>query len=629
MRKLKCNSGAKATAIVLLCVLVVAFILSIADIAIMDSFGVYPDNYERGRRRVIGAAANMDAYSNAWYYLYDGDETMLKTNIRYVITRDGEEVFNNLPEGEMAWNESYTIRWYGDTEELTTATDAMEATFIEPERIEYKVQAYVPAVLTENDRIFAFEQLYNFGYNLRYASISIAALSFIAGVLLYIFLLSAAGHRTAEGEIHSGFTEKVPFDLFTFLIVAAICLCLLIIGEAFGENVVVLALCILLLLAAGLCFLWWSMSLAIRIKAGTLWKNTIIAKVLGFVLCGGKKIVAVLRELIGELPHFVRGLVIVGVLLFIGFNIFMSYRHQPIYLTFLWFLEKLLLSAGAIYLLWCWVKLRNGARAVANGDLGASVNTASMFGELKSHGEDINNIRGGISHAVEERIKSERFRTELITNVSHDIKTPLTSIISYVDLMEKEEPENEKMREYLEVLERQSARLKKLIDDLLEASKASTGNLTVSLAPCELGVLLEQTAGEYQERLESKGLVLVTQKSDSPVTVMADGKHLWRIFDNLMNNILKYAQSGTRVYLTLESRDRQGVITFRNISRNQLSQSSEELMERFVRGDVSRNSEGNGLGLSIARSLAELQNGTLELAVDGDLFKVTLSFPMV
>jgi signal transduction histidine kinase len=234
-----------------------------------------------------------------------------------------------------------------------------------------------------------------------------------------------------------------------------------------------------------------------------------------------------------------------------------------------------------------------------------------------------------MSLAVDERMKSERLKTELITNVSHDIKTPLTSIINYADLITKEPTDNEKITEYCEVLTRQSERLKKLIEDLVEASKASTGNLEVLLAPCEVGVLLTQAAGEYEKRLADGNLTLVTRQPEHPVTILADGRRLWRVFDNLMNNICKYAQPGTRVFLTLEDTDGQAVISFKNISRCELDVSSDELLERFVRGDSSRSTEGSGLGLSIAQSLTELQNGTLALTIDGDLFKVTLRFSTI
>ena len=473
------------------------------------------------------------------------------------------------------------------------------------------------------------ESIFNTCYSLRYAAIAAAVISFVFGVLLYVFLLSAAGHRADSEEIRAGFPEKIPYDLFTALIIGGVGICVVIIDEVFGNGALQIMITVLAGLAAGLLFLWWSMSTAVRAKTGTLWKNTIIWRVLSWCLRALKGGGGAVRTLSSEIPLFARGVLIALAVLFVDFLLFMANRWDEDVLAFLWFVEKAILAVGAVYLLWCWVKLRNGAKAVAAGDMSAVVDTSRMVGGLKAHGEDINNIRFGLNRAVEERIKSERFRTELITNVSHDIKTPLTSIISYVDLMEKEEPENPKMREYLEVLDRQSARLKKLIDDLMEASKASTDNLPVNPERCELGVLLDQTAGEYQEKLEEKGLELITKKPDGPVNIMADGRHIWRIFDNLMNNVLKYAQSGTRVYLTLAEEDGSAVMTFRNISRLPLDLSGEELTERFVRGDRARNSEGSGLGLSIAKSLAEIQNGTLDVSVDGDLFKAILKFPKV
>lgn len=223
-------------------------------------------------------------------------------------------------------------------------------------------------------------------------------------------------------------------------------------------------------------------------------------------------------------------------------------------------------------------------------------------------------------------MKSERFKTELITNVSHDIKTPLTSIINYVDLIKKENPENENIKNYIEVLDRQSGRLKKLIEDLVEASKASTGSLAVNLAESDVSVLLSQTVGEFDERLKAAGLTAVLGLPEKPVLIMADGRHLWRVFDNLMNNICKYSQKGTRVYLDVAESSGTVTVIFKNISAYELNISGEELTERFVRGDRSRNTEGSGLGLSIARSLTELQDGTLDIDIDGDLFKVTLTF---
>ncbi|MBR5247503.1 MAG: sensor histidine kinase, partial [Lachnospiraceae bacterium] len=298
-------------------------------------------------------------------------------------------------------------------------------------------------------------------------------------------------------------------------------------------------------------------------------------------------------------------------------------------IVILWLIEKVLVIPLVLYVALAIHKLLKGSEALVEGNLSAKVDTKYLIGSFKEQGDNLNSIAQGLNVVVEERMKSERLKTELITNVSHDIKTPLTSIINYADLIVEEPTENGKITEYAEVLKRQSARLKKLIEDLMEASKASTGNIEVNMMPCEVGVLLTQTMGEYEQRLAELGLELIARQPEQPVRIMADGKLLWRVFDNLLNNICKYAMGGTRVYLTVEDRGDVAAIAFKNISRYPLDVSAEELKERFVRGDKSRHTEGNGLGLSITQSLTQLQGGQLELTVDGDFFKVVLFFQKV
>ena len=266
---------------------------------------------------------------------------------------------------------------------------------------------------------------------------------------------------------------------------------------------------------------------------------------------------------------------------------------------------------------------------MAEGRQDAEVNVSGMVWEMREHGENLNSLGRGITQAVEESIKSERLKTELITNVTHDLKTPLTSIINYSDLICQECKEEGRVGEYAQVLLRQSKRLKKLLEDLLEAAKATTGNLEVNLEPCLVEVILTQALGEYQQRLEEKELELLVSQPDEPVTILADGRYLWRVFDNLLNNICKYAQEHSRVYLNVERQGDQVKIIFRNMSKYALNISADDLMERFVRGDRSRHMEGNGLGLAIAKSLVELLNGRMEIVVDGDLFKVTLYFGLL
>ena len=273
-------------------------------------------------------------------------------------------------------------------------------------------------------------------------------------------------------------------------------------------------------------------------------------------------------------------------------------------------------------------RIRQGAKRAASGDYTQPIDTAKMFPAFKEMSENINHVSDGIADAVEEQMKSERMKTELITNVSHDIKTPLTSIINYVDLIKKENVDNTTVQEYVEVLDRQSARLKKLIEDLLEVSKASTGNVEVHMEACDPQVMISQIVGEYQEKMQQQGLELVVGEPEVATTIMADGRHLWRVLDNVMSNIYKYAQENTRVYVDTEVGLHQVKLIFKNISKYPLNITSDELMERFVRGDKSRHTEGSGLGLSIAQNLVELQGGSFRIHIDGDLFKVIIEFPL-
>lgn len=273
-------------------------------------------------------------------------------------------------------------------------------------------------------------------------------------------------------------------------------------------------------------------------------------------------------------------------------------------------------------------RLIEGAKHLSEGDLSYKIDTTRLYAPFRRNADMLNRISSGCAVEVERRMKSEHLKTELLTNVSHDIKTPLTSIINYVDLLKKTDLQPKEAREYADVLERQSNRLKKLLEDLIEASKASTGNITVELAPTDAAELLRQAVGEYSERLTAQSLETVLRIGGESCTITADGRLLWRVFDNLLGNVVKYAMPGTRVYFDLTEQGGQSSIVVKNISREALNIDTDELMERFVRGDASRATEGSGLGLSIARSLTECMGGRFELSVDGDLFKVTLRFPI-
>ncbi len=491
----------------------------------------------------------------------------------------------------------------------------------------YKMVGYVRNDVDSNSHVGSMLRLLSICYAHRTDFIWVLCGSALLALLCFVFLMAAAGHKTGLEGVQSGFTERAPFDLFTLLIAVAGAICCSIAVEfSYVDSIPLQLVGYGLTCAAGvvLC-LWWCMSFAVRLKLHTVLKSCICFRVLVWCWQMLKRLWAFAREVFLGMKLLPRAALVIGGILLVEF-FWICVCEGNGGMLFGWFVERLVLVALTVYVLLCMKRLLQAGREISEGNLDYHVDTDRMRGPLKEHGEQLNRITEGMTKAVNERMKSEHFRTELITNVSHDIKTPLTSIINYVDLLEKEEIDNDKAREYLAVLSRQSARLKKLIDDLMEASKASTGNVAVNWERCQLNVLLDQCAGEYAEKLKAAQLELVVTKPEEPVVILADGRHMWRVFDNLLSNICKYALAGTRVYLNLEKAEGKAVVTFRNISASQLNISGDELMERFVRGDSSRSTEGSGLGLSIARSLVQLQKGQLDLTVDGDLFKVTLQF---
>lgn len=465
--------------------------------------------------------------------------------------------------------------------------------------------------------------LLNFVYSMRYTALVTMFVSFIIGAAAFVFLMCAAGHRNGTDEIVTTVWDHLWLDVFAVGAVLAEVF-VFYVAAIFLINVDVAYLPFILFVTAvaTLCMGWllllFLLSFSVRVKLGKWWRHTLCYQLF-------RKIGQFARMIWENIGFLWKEILVMLVLAFFeGIGVLMFFNSDIALL--LWLLEKLVLYPLVLWYCVQLNQLKNGTEKIAGGEPGYQISTKRMTGIFKEQGEQINHISDGMTHAIEERMKSERFKTELITNVSHDIKTPLTSIINYVDLLEKEDLHNETAQEYLEVLERQSSRLKKLIEDLIEASKASTGNLPVHLERLEAGIFMTQTVGEFEEKTKEAGLDLVIEKPETPVYIMADSRHFWRVIDNLMNNICKYAQSGTRVYINLEVKEAQVSITFRNTSKYPLNISSDELMERFVRGDASRNTEGSGLGLSIANSLMDLMGGTFRLYVDGDLFKVVLGF---
>lgn len=314
-----------------------------------------------------------------------------------------------------------------------------------------------------------------------------------------------------------------------------------------------------------------------------------------------------------------------------------------LFLLFQFLINAIIFSGGAVFLLLLIFadmallayiirraegqeRILEGLSRISGGELQYKIPLDGLSGEQKTMAEYINNIGSGLDTAVENSLKNERMKTELITNVSHDIKTPLTSIINYVDLLKRENFTDPKICGYLDILEEKAQRLKVLTEDVVEASKASTGNITLEMTDLDFVEMIHQVIGEFEEKFQEKRLTMMVHFTDEPSVIYADGQRMWRVLENIFTNVTKYAMEGTRVYAELKKANQKVIFSLKNISAQPLNFSADELTERFIRGDVSRNTEGSGLGLSIAKSLTELQGGEFKLYLDGDLFKVTITF---
>lgn len=367
--------------------------------------------------------------------------------------------------------------------------------------------------------------------------------------------------------------------------------------------------------AAGCYHILWAMALPIL-----GWAAGLVKKAWAFVKKLWKRFWKLLARLYGLLP-LVWQWVLTGLMIYGGFAMALGFDSG-----FLLLVVVLAGMALTVYSAYIFGTLLDAAKRMRGGDLDIKVDEKYMLGAYKDMARELNGLSDVVQVAAQKQMRSERMRTELITNVSHDIKTPLTSIINYVDLLQKPHSQ-EDGEQYLEVLSRQSARMKRLIDDLIELSKASTGNIPVELTKIDAVEAVNQALGEFMDKLKAAELTPLFRQPEEPLYIHADGRLLWRAMSNLLTNAVKYAQPGTRLYIDMVAVDKKVCISLKNISRDPLNISAEELMERFVRGEASRNQEGSGLGLNIAQSMMELQHGALELLVDGDLFKATLIFP--
>lgn len=641
------KTWAKAAAFVLTLVFGVLTVLGGVGVAALISYDVFLDD---------GAFARQSLYENRCYSAVDHADSFLRGNLAnagLLSDADGydysniensptavpgeESIPSFLKELSQDFSNEFTLDGFGC--HLTVASDDTGEVYLENFALTYTDKPLYTAqstrlytlsdgsiyALTYTADLLQVETAPTYSYLLLSwltehtgLTIFLTALFALLALFFFCFLMASAGHWAGHEGIHLTWLDKIPADVWLLVL-----LCTFFIGwEAFyyewGRVFFCAALVPLVLLF--LC------AFAAQCKAGTVLRGALIGRIARFLWRIARSLFLGLWRIARNLPLLWKtALVMAGVFFLEMLFVLAGYGSVDGILVIMKAVELL----AALYIALNLRALQKGGEKLARGDFSSPIDTKYLIGDFKRYGQELNDVQSGLEQAVQEQMKAEHLKTELITNVSHDIKTPLTSIVNYVDLLKKEDMPSPAAREYVNVLDRQSHRLKKLTEDLVEASKASSGALNVELQPTDVNVLLSQIEGEYQERLAACHLTLVTQPPAPGTMIQADSRLLSRVMDNLVSNVCKYAMENTRVYVTAAVRDGQAVISFKNVSRDELNISPDELMERFVRGDASRHSEGSGLGLSIARSLVQLQGGTFALSIDADLFRADIVFPLI
>ena len=642
------KTWAKAAAFVLTLVFGVLTVLGGVCTAALISYDVFLDD---------GAFARQSLYENRCYSAVDHADSFLRGNLAnagLLSDADGydysniensptavpgeESIPSFLKELSQDFSNEFTLGGFGC--HLTVASDDTGEVYLENFALTYTDK---PLYTAQSTRLYTLSDgsIYALTYTVdllqvetapTYSylllswltehtglTVTLTVLAALLSLFFFCFSMASAGHWAGHEGIHLTWLDKIPADVWLIVL-----LCTFFIGwEAFyyewGRVFFCAALVPLVLLF--LC------AFAAQCKAGTVLRGALIGRIARFLWRIVRAIFRALLHTLARLPLVWKtalvGLVIAGAEFLLYINDFYRVRYG------VFLMMKIIELLAVLYIAVSLRTLQKGGEKLARGDFSSPIDTRYLIGDFKRYGQELNDVQGGLEQAVQEQMKAEHLKTELITNVSHDIKTPLTSIVNYVDLLKKEDMPSPAAQEYIAVLDRQSHRLKKLTEDLVEASKASSGALNVELQPTDVNVLLSQIEGEYQERLAACHLTLVTQPPAPGTMIQADSRLLSRVMDNLVSNVCKYAMENTRVYVTAAVRDGQAVISFKNVSRDELNISPDELMERFVRGDASRHSEGSGLGLSIARSLVQLQGGTFALSIDADLFRADIVFPLI
>ncbi len=565
--------------------------------------------------------------SNLKYLVINKKAGFAQTNLEHTMKTDTiDEIIQELNKNKIYWNY--------EQGNVKTSINSLSLENIRYNNIfEYMIQqsSYLNAytgLLNDlpYDDAYAVSKLEcNLIINLNKISAFIIPVSLIALVFLVNFIFKGIGKTAQTGEIYLNWFDRWKLEI-VFLISISMALFGIYIfaGSSITESITLKVTC----MGIGLFIIYLDAILMVetivkRIKTHTLIKSTIIYLIYKIV-----------RDLVADIKITIKVFLIFGGFCLLGFMltvliVLTSSNDQ----RFLYTIMLLTLGFLSFWYLYRKIKefdtVKNALKSIYEGNTNIKLNPSEQKGVLKEMTIYINDIAGGLSNAINESLKSERLKTELITNVSHDIKTPLTSIINYVDLLKKEKMPNEKCTEYLMILDNKSQRLKRLTEDLVEASKASSGNIKLKMEQINVVELVKQVSGEFEDKFKARGLEEVMTLPKDTAVIMADGRYLYRVLENIYSNTAKYAMENTRVYLDVVVQSKSVVIQMKNISQEKLNISADELMQRFVRGEASRNTEGSGLGLSIASSLTQLQGGKFHIYLDGDLFKITLGFERI
>lgn len=639
------KTWAKAAAFVLTLVFGVLTVLGGVGVGILISYDVFLDGgdflrqtmYEGNCVRSIDTADSFlrGTLANAGVLVSDGTYDYSTVESGDVTEEERAQVISDLPRvfaeefsrDAADCHLTVTVRGNGEvvgTFENFELTDGDKPLYTTQETFTYALNTGNTAMVTIAADLLRTEEAPSYSYLLDMWLVEHTALTVILTVLFaalalffFCFLMASAGHWAGHEGIHLTWLDKIPADVWLIVL-----LCTFFIGwEAFyyGWGRVFFCAALVPLVLLFLC------AFAAQCKAGTVLRSALIARIVRFLWRIVRSLFLGLWRIARNLPLLWKtALVMAGVFFLEMLFVLAGYGSVDGIFVIMKAVELL----AALYIALNLRTLQKGGEKLARGDFSSPIDTKYLIGDFKRYGQELNDVQSGLEQAVQEQMKAEHLKTELITNVSHDIKTPLTSIVNYVDLLKKEDIPSPEAREYIAVLDRQSHRLKKLTEDLVEASKASSGVLNVDLQPTDVNVLFSQIEGEYQERLAACQLTLVTQPPAPGTVIRADSRLLSRVMDNLVSNICKYALPSTRVYVVSTLSREAVTISFKNVSRDELNISPDELMERFVRGDASRHTEGSGLGLSIARSLVQLQGGRFDLAIDADLFRADITFPL-